>query len=278
MQRLLAVFVLSCLLASPGMASEPDSLTFGAVAMDIPAVMHKRLTPLTRYLTEALGRPVTVRPSPNLSKAVDEITSGAVDIAYLTPVAYINAQRAGNVRIVAKTVTNGRSTFKLMIVTRQDSPIRNVRELAGKRFAFGDAAAILQRAAVVDAGIRLEQFGSYRFLGHYDNIARGVLNGDFDAGILKDTSALHWQEQGLRILHASPDLPPYNIVVSRKLDPATVTAIRSALLALDARNEKHSVVIKALDKKYDGFAATSDAEYDVVRRMVAPFEKKETSR
>jgi len=31
-------------------------------------------------------------------------------------------------------------------------------------------------------------------------------------------------------------------------------------------------VIKAVDKKYDGFAATSDAEYDVVRKLVAPFE------
>jgi len=260
-------------LVIPAYAGEPDPLTFGAVAMDIPAVMHKRLSPLTRYLSEALGRRVTVRPSPNLNMAVDEVASGAVDIAYLTPVAYLNAYRAGNVRIVAKTVTQGRSTFRLMIVTRADSPIRQVRDLAGKRFAFGDAAAFLQRAAVVDAGIRLEQFGSYRFLGHYDNIARGVLNGDFDAGILKDTSAYHWQEKGLRILHESPDLPPYNIVVSRKLDAATAAAIKSALLRLDVKNKGHRAVIKALDPKYDGFAAATDSDYDVVRRMVAPFEK-----
>ena len=28
------------------------------------------------------------------------------------------------------------------------------------------------------------------------------------------------------------------------------------------------------DKKYNGFAATSDDEYDVVRKLVAPFTKK----
>jgi phosphonate transport system substrate-binding protein len=272
-RRLLKRVLASLALVSTAAAAGPEPLTLGSVAMDIPAVMHQRLRPLAQYLGEALRRPVQVKPAPDLSSAVDEIARGEVDVAYLTPVAYVNAQRAGNVRIVAKTVTKGQSTFKLMIVTRADSKIRSVRDLAGKRFAFGDAAAILQRAAVVNAGIRLEQFGSYRFLGHYDNIARGVLNGDFDAGILKDTSAYQWQEKGLRIVHASPDLPPYNIVVSRKLDPATASAIQRALLELDVKRPGHREIIKGLDPGYDGFAAATDADYDVVRQLVAPFEK-----
>ena len=49
---------------------------------------------------------------------------------------------------------------------------------------------------VVGAGVKLEELGSYRFIGHYDNIARGVANGDFDAGILKDTTAYEWGTQG----------------------------------------------------------------------------------
>lgn len=275
MSTTLARFALAALglISVAANADDPAELTLGTVAMDIPAVMQQRLKPLSQYLSETLGRPVRVRPAPDLSKAVDEIAKGAVDIAYLTPVAYVKAQRAGNVRIVAKTVTKGQDTFQLMIVTRKDSPIQQVRELAGKRFAFGDPGAILQRAAVVNAGIRLEQFGSYRFLGHYDNIARGVLNRDFDAGILKDTSAYQWQEKGLRILHASPGLPPYNIVVNKKLAPATIAAIQAALLKLDVKNPQHVPVIKGLDASYDGFAPVSDSEYDVVRTLVAPFEK-----
>ena len=49
--------------------------------------------------------------------------------------------------------------------------------------------------------------------------------------------------------------------------------LRKAFLSLDAKNEEHKKIIKALDKKYDGFAKTSDAEYDVVRKLVAPFNK-----
>jgi len=255
-------------------ADDRNPLTLGAVAMDIPAVMHQRLSPLSRYLSDAIGQSVVVRPSPDLSKAAQFVADGSVDIAYLTPVAYLKAQRAGNVRLLVKTVTKGKDTFKLMIVTRNDSPIRNVRELSGKRFAFGDPAALLQRAVVVNAGVAIEQLGSYRFLGHYDNIALGVLNGDFDAGILKDTSAYQWQKKGLRILHESPGLPPYNIVVNRKMNPSTARAIEKALLALDPKNPAHREVISALDPQYNGFARTSDAEYDVIRRLVAPFEQR----
>jgi phosphonate transport system substrate-binding protein len=256
-------------------AAGTGELSLGSVAMDIPAVMHQRLSPLASYLSRELGQPVQVRPDVGLNQAVDNISAGRVDIAYLTPIAYVKAQRDGKVRIIAKTVTKGQKSFRLMLVAREDSTIRKVPDLAGKRFAFGDEAALVQRAVVVNAGIRLENFGSYRFLGHYDNIARGVMNGDFDAGILKDTTAYHWEKKGLRIFYTSPELPPYNIVVSQSMPTSTAKAIQSALLKLNLDNPEHRNVIKALDQSYDGFVATSDAEYDIIRKIVKPFQKED---
>jgi phosphonate transport system substrate-binding protein len=251
----------------------PREIRLGSVAMDVPAAMHQRLKPLTDYLSGELQRPVTLHLSPDLSKAAAEVAAGNVDVSYLTPVAYIKAQRDGGVRLVAKMVTKGESSFKLMLVTRRDGPIRSVRDLAGRSFAFGDKAAILQRAVVVGAGMPLERLGSYKFIGHYDNIARGVANGDYDAGILKDTTAYQWERKGLRIFYASPDLPPYNMVVSRNVDEALYQAVKRALLQLDPQQPEHLKVIKALDPTYDGFVETSDAEYDVVRQLIRPFEK-----
>ncbi|KPJ96857.1 MAG: phosphonate ABC transporter substrate-binding protein [Gammaproteobacteria bacterium SG8_15] len=248
-----------------------NELLFGSVAMDIPAVMHKRLTPLTRYLSHELGRPVSLKLSPNMGVAIDEAAKSNVDLAYLTPVAYLKAHDKGGAELVAKTVTKGKASFKLMIVVRENSPIKTIDDLQGKSFAFGDERALLQRAAVVGAGLKLEQLADYKFLGHYDNIARAVMSKDFDAGILKDTMAYKWEGKGLRILYASPDLPPYNIVVSKKVDPKLLGKIRQAFLKLDRKNPEHLKVIKALDKKYDGFAPTSDAEYDVVRQLIKPF-------
>lgn len=249
-------------------------LQFGSVAMDIPAVMHKRLTPLTRYLSKSLNRPVTLKLSPNMGAAIKETAQGTVDIAYLTPVAYLKANEQGDAKLIAKTVTKGKASFQLMIVVKEDSPIKSVEQLAGKSFAFGDKKALLQRATVVGSGIKLEQFSEYKFLGHYDNIARAVMNGDFDAGILKDTMAFKWEGKGLRILYSSPALPPYNIAASNKVDGKTMAALRKAFLSLDAKNPEHLKIIKALDKKYNGFASTSDTEYDVIRKLIKPFVKK----
>ena len=255
----------------PLSASAEDEMLFGSVAMDVPAVMHKRLKPLTNYLSERLHRPVHLKLSPDMGAAINEVAQKQVDLAYLTPVAYLKAHEKGRAQLIAKTVTDGKSSFQLMVVVKKDSPIKTVADLKGKRFAFGDKRALLQRATVVGAGAKMEDFADYQFIGHYDNIARAVLNGDFDAGILKDTMAYQWEGKGLRILYASPDLPPYNIAAKGDIDPAVLEELKKAFLELDPKNPQHLEIIKAVDKKYDGFAATSDAEYDVVRKLIAPF-------
>lgn len=246
-------------------------IRFGSVAMDIPAVMHRRLTPLTRYLSRELNRPVSLKLAKDMPDAIRDVAESRVDLAYLTPVAYLKAHEKGQVRLVAKTITDGKGSFKLMIVVRADSPIKTVAQLRGKKFAFGDRAALLQRAVVVGAGLKLQSLGSYDFLGHYDNIVRAVLHGEYDAGILKDTMAYKWKNKGIRILYASEDLPPYNIAASRNVSNGLLRKLKTAFLKLDPRNPEHMRIIKTLDKNYDGFAATTDHEYDIVRKLIAPF-------
>ncbi|MGD8484456.1 MAG: PhnD/SsuA/transferrin family substrate-binding protein [Thioalkalispiraceae bacterium] len=267
------ILVACAVLYAHNTLAKESEIQFGSVAMDIPAVMHKRLTPLTRYLSQTLQRPVSLKLSPNMGIAIKEAAEGNVDIAYLTPVAYLKAHEQGGAQLIAKTVTKGKASFQLMIVVKQDSPIKSVQQLVGKSFAFGDKKALLQRAAVVGSGIKLDQFSEYKFLGHYDNIARAVMSGDFDAGILKDTMAFNWEGKGLRILYSSPHLPPYNITASKNVDSKTLKTLREAFLNLNGNNPEHLKIIKALDKKYDGFAPTSDAEYDVVRQLIKPFTK-----
>lgn len=273
-RRWIALMCIAVLLAPLGSAhAAKHAIRFGSVAMDIPAVMHRRLTPLTRYLSQQLGRPVHLKLAQDMPGAIKDVASGHVDLAYLTPVAYLKAHAMGGAQLVCKTITDGKGSFKLMIVVRADSPIKKVADLRGKKFAFGDRAALLQRAVVVGSGIKLNEFSRYDFLGHYDNIVRAVLHGEFDAGILKDTMAYKWMNRGVRILYASEDLPPYNIAASKNVSKSMLHKLQVAFLKLNAKNPEHMEIIKTLDKNYDGFAITSDEEYDVVRRLIAPFNK-----
>jgi len=271
---LISCFTFLIVYSSITYAKEKQELIFGSVAMDIPAKMHNRLKPLTRYLSEKLNMPVTLKLAPDMATAIDDVAKGSVDIAYLTPVAYLKSHAKGNTKLVAKTVTNKKDSFQLMIVVDNKSEINNIKDLKGKRFAFGDKAALLQRAVVVGANMPLENLGSYEFLGHYDNIVRGVLRGEFDAGILKDTKYYGWKNKGIRLLHSSPKLPPYNIATNKNVSSKLYHKIKKAFLGLSVNNPNEKAIIKSLSKKYDGFAETNDAEYDVIRELVAPFSNK----
>lgn len=282
MSRLPLPLLLSLLVSmgiSPARADDQSNtgLVLGSVAMDIPAAMQTRLKPLTDYLSQELNRPVTLKLSPSLSAAASELALGNTDLAYLTPVALLRAREEGGARVVVKTVTKGQGSFSLMIATRADAPIRSVADLAGKSFAFGDPSAVLQRAVVAGAGMPIESLGSIKFIGHYDNIARGLVAGDFDAGILKDTTAYQWQKKGLRVIYESPDLPPYCIAAKRGLGDKQLLAVREALLKLNFSNPDHRLVIKALDESYDGFLPATEDEYDVVQKLILPFTSTRTS-
>lgn len=270
-RRLLSLSLLG--LVATTATAEEGKIVLGSVAMDVPAVMYQRLDPLVQYLARQTGHPAELRLSPSLDEAVKSLATGQTDIAYLTPVAFLKARQESGARPLVKLLTRGQGSFNLMIVVRQDSPIKSVSQLAGKRFALGDKSALLQRAVVVGAGMPLERLGEHRFLGHYDNIARAVSTGEFDAGILKDTAAREWEKKGLRVIHTSAPLPPYVIAVRGNLDEKSVTKLRQALLALRRTDASHQAILKALDPEYDGFAPTSDAEYDVVRDLIAPFQK-----
>ena len=87
-----------------------------------------------------------------------------------------------------------------VVAVKQGSALQNAADLKGKTFAFGDEKALLQRAVVVGAGVRLTDLASYAYLKHYDNIAKAVLNDDFDAGILTEGVLREFAPRGLRAL------------------------------------------------------------------------------
>lgn len=275
-QSMLAVLMLAGF--QPAGANETSKehvglVTMGSVAMDIPVEMIKRMSALTRYLEHRTRLNISFRPSPNLGSAVEDLGSGQTQIAYLTPVAYIEARKKyGVIPLVAPT-TNGRPHFSLVIGVKAGSGIQSPAELKGKRFAFGDQKALLQRAAVASMGLGLHHFSNFAYLKHYDNIAKAVLAGDFDGGILKDSVADGFKSKGIEVIGSTPPLPSYVFAVHPAMPVAVRNQLRDALLALKKTTPDHAATLEAFDRAYDGFTLIDDAAYDPVRVLIQPFQK-----
>ena len=250
-----------------------QTITIGAVAMDAPIEMIKRMTPLVGYLAKETGYVVRFRPAPNLLTAVKDLGHNTVQIAYLTPMAYISAHDNYQAVPLVTPLTRGKSTFHLLVVVHRDSPYKKLTDLVGKRFAFGDPNAYLQPAVLLDAGVRREDFSEVAYLKHYDNIAKALLKGDFDGGIMKDTVYEKFAAQGLRVVHASEPLASYIFAANAKLDNRVQQKLKQALLKLNHTTPEGSAVLKSLDQGYDGFQVVTDQDYDRERALIAPFIK-----
>jgi len=248
-------------------------VTMGSVAMDIPVEMIKRMSALTNYLALNTNLNIRFRPSPDLGSAVDDLGTGQTQIAYLTPVAYIEARKKyGAIPLVAPTA-QGRPHFSLVIGVKTGSGINTPAELKGKRFAFGDQKALLQRAAVASMGLDLQDFSNYAYLKHYDNIAKAVLAGDFEGGIFKDSVAEGFKSKGIEVIGSTAPLPSYLFAVHPGMPVAVRNQLRDALLALKKSTPERAATLEAFDIAYDGFTLIDDAAYDTVRTLIQPFQK-----
>ena len=248
-------------------------VTMGSVAMDIPVEMIKRMSALTNYLALSTNLNIRFRPSPSLGSAVEDLGTGQTQIAYLTPVAYIEARKKyGVVPLVAPT-TQGRPHFSLVIGVKAGSGINTPAELKGKRFAFGDQKALLQRAAVASMGLGLHDFSNIAYLKHYDNIAKAVLAGDFDGGILKDSVAEEFKSNGIVVIGSTAPLPSYIFAVHPDMPVTVRNQLRDALLALKKSTPERAATLEAFDIAYDGFTLIEDSAYDPVRKLIQPFQK-----
>ena len=241
------------------------TLVLGAVAYDPKVVTIWE--GFRRYFEEQKLRFDYVLYS-NYESQVEAHLAGHVDVAWNSPLAWIEADRAAagrgrRARAVAMRDTDCDLTS--VIVVRADSPIRNLTDLRGSRIAVGAGDSpqatlipLLHLAAAgVEPGVDAEVLRFDVLLGkHGDHIggerdaARALVEGRADAACMIDGNHLLFSREGIlqpggtRVIFQTPSYDHCNFTV---LDDAPAGLIDRFVELLLAMSYADPVVRPLLD-------------------------------
>lgn len=253
-----------------------STMRFGVVPLESPAEMHKRFLPLVNYLSRKTGKKFDLKVAVDFEGAINDIGMNETQVAYMTPSTYIKANKKYGCRVIAKALRDGKPYHHSVIITSSSSNINSIEELKGRSFAFGDpestSSYIVPRFLLLQAGIDLNDLHYYNFLGHHDDVARAVLEGQYDAGAVMESVAEKYKEKGLRFLKYSDEIPEFCIVVSRETPQAEVERIKETILSINDRDPESVAILKSIDTHYTGFTTAYDNDFEDIRHIMSKLE------
>lgn len=270
--KLIKLFSLACLLCLHSLTTqaEPLELRFATYASERPSEELKKMEPFCLYLEQELakqGMPIKVkmRIYPKYEQATEAVENGETDFARLGPVSYVLTKKQNpNIQLLAMESNHGEKAIKGVIMVATDSPIRNMSDLKGKRFAFGEenstTGRYLAQEALMQAGIMGRDLAKYEYVGRHDKVAFAVAAGDFDAGAVNETVLEKYaQAKGLHKLIAYSS-PSHAWVARAGLDARVVEQLQKALFGMKGD------ILKYIGR--DGFLPTKDSDFDKLRNTM----------
>ncbi|HJW81149.1 MAG TPA: phosphate/phosphite/phosphonate ABC transporter substrate-binding protein [Acidiferrobacterales bacterium] len=240
---------------------------FGLAPTEDALHMNRSFAPLCAFINKVLGQRLFIRLGENYEQAIEDLGSGRALLSYQTPSTYVEARERYGIEPLVVPLAKGEPFYKSAVVVRADSGINSLAELRGKRFAFGDAKSTGSKAMpesmLREAGIGLRDLAAHGFVGSHDNVAKAVLQKNYDAGGLMLSAAEKYAGQGLKILATSAKIPQFPVCAAPQLSADDREKLTQALTAL-----RDPQVLGALGAHVTGFARISDSDYDGVRAML----------
>ncbi|MEL6543961.1 MAG: phosphate/phosphite/phosphonate ABC transporter substrate-binding protein [Myxococcota bacterium] len=263
----------------PGVTLTPlpeKALRLSVTPIAAKTVLEREFEPLARYLSSALEVPVTLEIPESYSDATDRVVRGEVDVAFLSPLAYVlSAKRSTGLTVIATPIAQGAPTYASYILVREDAPMTELEQLKGKSIAFVDRRStsgfLYPYAYLLDRGIEPDSyFGSVSFLGDHGSVVEALRSGRVDAGATFAAAAGFVEgaaKTDLRILAKTGRIPYDAVVVVESVSDAAKTRLREAFLALSTRTESGRQILRS-SSGINGFLAADDSHYDEIRRVL----------
>lgn len=190
--------------------------------------------PVFNAVAKMTGLKFDIRVAQSYSAVVEAMCNGTADIAFVGPVVYVQAHKRGCADLLAVAVEKGRSTYYAGLFAKADAPINAVRDLKGRRVAFGDlnstSSFVFPMAMILDAGLDpVKDLAAIRLTGSHANSLGALTQGQVDVAALSFDSFDKAVRQGavdpktVKVVARSIAIPYPPLVMNSKL-PAPLKA------------------------------------------------------
>jgi len=261
--------------------SHVKTLRVGFVPAEDAQQVMQNAQPLVDILRKELAMEIQPFVATDYTGIVEALRVNKLDVAFLAPASYVLAKNEANIKVILKSERKGIPYYYAAIITRADSNIKNLEDLRGKTFAFGDSLSttghVFPRKMLKERGIDpARDFTQILYSGGHDATVLAVLNGKVDAGATyansPDSSDTAWMRylknpedvKRIRAIAFSEPIPADNLVVSDSLDPDIVKKLEDIFVDL-SRDPKGKKMLRDL-YQIDGFVPATDKDYDSVRK------------
>lgn len=238
--------------------------------------MYDRYEPLMRYLSQHTGYEFKLVIPKSFEDFMDLMRSGRADFSYQNPFIFALLSREMGIKPLVTTVGEdcaseegicGEDRFRGIIITRDDSGIREVRDLRQKRvYIVSPTSAggyLSQRLFLKERGIDTEKDMKITDVKRQENVILGVYRGEADAGFVRESAPIVWKEEvdmsRLRIIARTNYLPNWPFAAGGKVSPDLAQRVRTLLTGL--KDEK---ILSAA--KIKGFKPSHEREFESLAR------------
>ncbi|MFK4785038.1 phosphate/phosphite/phosphonate ABC transporter substrate-binding protein [Fusobacterium sp. MFO224] len=272
----IAIVILTILatLTGCGQKKENDTLVMGFVPLIDGDKLVDSVKPLSKILTEAIGKEVEVFTATNYVGVVEAMGSSKVDFGIIPPFAYVLANKESGAQVILKALNkHGESFYRSEFVVKKNSNINSLDDIKGKRVAFVDPSSssgyLYPGAYLKKNGIDIEKDIQVVYSGGHDKSIQLLLNNDVDLIAVFEGARSKYKKEFKNVLEDtkvfaySEKIPYISVTVRGDMDEKTKEQIKDGLLK--GLNSKEAKEITARLFSIHGFEEATDSDFDSIR-------------
>jgi phosphonate transport system substrate-binding protein len=250
----------------------PRTVRFAVLPLYPATTIYRRYEPLMRYLSDKTGYEFKLVIPKDFEEFSKVVRSGTIDYSYQNPYIFSQIDRVYPIRAIVSSLgwqdeESGEKSFRGIIITRKNSPIKSIEDLKGKRVMIVSPKSaggfLSQKIYLAKQGISVDRDLTIIDAKRQEKVILGVYNGLADAGFVREAALQVLKDEidmkSIDILATTSPLPNWPIAWTGKGNQALAAKVRQLLIKFDDKKILRSAHIR-------GFEASNEQELDELKK------------